>query len=244
VLQPIFIDGRAVEYAGDSLIAMTESGFSGIIVRNRSTGGLDTLGEGVLHSPVHVQSTPDGWLVSDVEGESWRIVALDRGGNPTDTIDAGALDATPHQFARLPDGAVVVETPGGVLTRLLGTVRDTFALTDENPGSTGLLIAAKGGVLHAVPDRHITLYNGLGHARWRVEWPWQNTATVTDLAIDANGRFHVIAGIERNGYFVVYTLASLTGEVIRWSQPGPDATFIVERLGRIKPDDPANWTGG
>lgn len=242
-LQPIFIEGRAVETSGDTLIAMTRSGFPGIILRNNRTQKIDTLAFEVVSSPVHLQSHDGGWLVSDSREGSWWIWALDEVGNIVDSIGFSAPMPTANQFARLPEGGIVVESPGGILLKFSGEVADTFAVTEENPGKTGILIALAGGVFHAVPDKHITLYNAFGNPRWRVVWPWMETAAFTDVAVDAHGRPHLIAGIARDQHFIVYSLDVVTGEVIRWSEPGPDATFVVERLGLIKPDDPVAWAG-
>ncbi len=242
-LHPIFIEGRAVETKGDTLIAMTRSGFSGLLVRNNQSRSMDTLGMGVLNSPVHLQAIDDGWLVSDSREGSWWIRVLNHVGQPMDSIGFGNELATPNQFAGLPDGRVVFEVPGGVLMETLAGVTDTFAITDENVGQTGMLVALAGGVLHAVPDKHVTLYNAFGNPRWQLEWQWRESAVFTDIAVDANGRPHMIAAVERDQHFVVYSLDVVTGEIVRWSEPGPDATFLVERLGNIKPDDPSVWVG-
>jgi len=96
--------------------------------------------------------------------------------------------------------------------------------------------AAEGGAVQALPGKHITLYNEFGHIRWRIDWPWRETAYVNDLTVDAQGRIHVIAGIPSEKNFVVYSLAAVTGEVVRWSTPGPYASFNVDYLGEIRPD--------
>ena len=99
-----------------------------------------------------------------------------------------------------------------------------------------------GGVLHAVQDRAITLYNGGGNIRWRLPWPWQEGAFVADLALDAQGRIHVLAGREGSDQFYAYSLDRNTGQVIRWSvMPGTSATFVIDRLGEIEPDIVENW---
>jgi hypothetical protein len=183
------------------------------------------------------------WYVSDVENGRSLIVMLGLDGQPRGRIPLGRLTETPHQFAILPNGQIVVEGSGGVLVAMAGDSAGTFAIT-ERSAKTGLLIGAAGGVLHAIPDQYITLYNEFGRIRWRTDWPWASTAYVADVAVDAHGRIHVIAGVPRDGTFVVYTLSSQTGEVVRWSTPGPAATFVVDRLGEIRPDDPKRWVSG
>jgi hypothetical protein len=242
-LQPIFIQGRAVEISGDTVVAMTRSGFSGILLRNNRTEIIDTLAYQSVSSPVHLQLLENGWLVSESREGAWWISGLNLEGDRVDSIGFENERPTPHQFAGLPDGRIVLEVPGGVLLSILEGVVDTFVVTDENAGRSGILVALAGGVMHAVPDQHITLYNEFGNPRWRLEWPWRETAVFTDIAVDANGRPHMMAGIARDEHFVVYSLDVVTGEVIRWSEPGPDATFVVERLGLITPDDPVNWAG-
>ncbi|MFQ5552043.1 MAG: hypothetical protein ACE5FJ_12490, partial [Gemmatimonadales bacterium] len=241
ILQPIFIDGRAVEPVGDTLVAFTLSGAPGFTVRDRRTNSVRVLGADILQGPVHLQSLAGRWYVSEVSEGAPAIAVLDADGTLEDRIDLAPFDATPHQFAVLPDGGIVVEAPGGLLLTLGPTEIDTFTITDQAESRTGLLVAASGGLLHAVPDHHITLYNGFGNIRWRIEWPWAETAFVSDLSFDVNGRPHVIAGIARTDEFRVYSLSVLTGEVIRWSGQEPNATFLVERWGELKPDIAENW---
>jgi hypothetical protein len=155
-------------------------------------------------------------------------------------LDLSRFSAVPHQFAVLPDGRIIIETTEGRLLALRGDGVETFV--DVRGGSRpGLLVAAAGGAVQALPGKHITLYNEFGHIRWRIDWPWLETAFVTDLTVDAQGRIHVIAGIPSEKNFVVYSLASVSGDVVRWSTPGPSASFAVDYLGEIRPD---SVTGG
>ena len=89
-----------------------------------------------------------------------------------------------------------------------------------------MLLAVRGGVLHVVPHRTLTLYNGLGKIRWRIEWPWVETLYLTDIAVDSHGRPMILAGHEGRDGFVVFGLDANTGEVIIWME-GPTATFSV-----------------
>jgi hypothetical protein len=241
-VDPIFVEGRAVAPAGDSLIALTFSGRPEVLVRRRARlADARTLGRGTLHSPAHVQWLNGEWFVSDVDNGRPVLVVFGADGQLRRRIDAGRHTATPHQFAVLPDGRVVVEGTPGTLIVLAGDSVATFAITGQS-GKTGLLLAASGGVLHAVPDKYLTLYNEFGRIRWRQDWPWASTAYIADLAVDPSGRIHAIAGVPSSGTFVVYTLSNQSGEVTRWSEPGPVATFVVEPLGEIRPDDAKRWT--
>lgn len=238
--QPIFVDGRAVTAVGDSLLAFTRAGGPGVLLYHRRTGVTDTLGSRPgdpqrLLSPLHIEFHERLWYVSNVEEGRPSIVILTVDGAWERAIPLTPLAATPNQFAVLPDGRIIVEIPGGQLLALAGDTTATFATFRPGPKS-GLLVGASGGVLHALPDRHITLYNQFGNIRWRIEWPWRETAFITDLSVDANGRIHVIAGVPSEGTFIVYTLASENGEVVRWSVPGPHASFTVDHLGEIRPD--------
>lgn len=240
-LRPIFIEGRAAEAVGDSLIGITRQGVPGLLVLDIGTGAVDTLGTGVLASPVHVQWLDGRWYVSDVEDGRPAIVVLTADGRTDRRIELGDLTDTPHQFAVLPNGHIVVPIPDRRLMALEDDTLTTFALT-EDARRPGLLIAASGGVIHAVPDQTITLYNEFGNIRWRVEWPWRETAYVSDLAVDGQGRPHVMAGIPSDGgTFIVYTLARETGEVWRWSAQVPTATFVVSGLGEVLPDSAGDW---
>ncbi len=209
----------------------------------REGGAVDTLGADVLLGPVQIQELAGHWYVSDVEDGKSLLVILSASGEVVRRIALDTIASAPHQFAALPDGRVVVEAPDGRLVALSDTGVATFALTPDSPTRTGLLVAGHGGALHAVPDHFVTLYNENGNIRWRLEWPWDASAFVTDVAVDAQGRFHVIAGQEGREIFIVFTLSPTTGEVLRWSEPGPYATFVVSRLGNIEPDSAARWVG-
>lgn len=233
--QPIFIDGRAVTAVGDTLLAYTRAGLPAVLLRDRRSGTADTLGRGNLHSPLHIQFINDRWYVSDMEDGKPSLVVFTRDRRMERRVDLAGVGAVPHQFAVLPDNRLVVETAEG---RLVALVDDSMTIFVEVRGGPkiGLVAAASGGVVQALPDKHITLYNQFGHIRWRIDWPWLETAFVTDLAVDANGRIHIIAGIPSENHFVVYGLAATTGEVVRWSTPGPYASFTVDFLGDIRPD--------
>jgi catechol 2,3-dioxygenase-like lactoylglutathione lyase family enzyme len=234
-LQPIFRNGRAVTSVGDSLLAFTQAGLPAIVVVHRRTQRADTLGRGAFSSPGRIQYHRHHWYVSDVEAGRPFVVVLSLDGRLLQRVDLARFGAVPHQFAVLPDDRLVFETTEG---RLLALARDSVSTFVDVRGGpkTGLVIAASGGVLQALPDKHLTLYNQFGHIRWRLDWPWLETAFATDLAVDANGRIYLIAGIPAEGNFVVYGLSNITGEVVRWSTPGPFASFSVDRLGEIKPD--------
>lgn len=234
-LQPIFRNGRAVTTAGDTLLAFTQAGLPGIVVVHRLAQRADTLGRGLLVSPAHIQYQGGRWYVSDVEDGRPFVVVLAADGRLIERVALARFGAVPHQFAVLPDGRLVFETPDGRLLALKGDSLSTFVEARGGP-QPGLVIAASGGVLQALPGKHLTLYNQFGHIRWRIDWPWLETAFVTDLTVDANGRIYLIAGIPAEQHFVVYSLSNITGEVVRWSTPGPYASFSVDRLGEIKPD--------
>ncbi|MBI2535578.1 MAG: hypothetical protein HYW06_01095 [Gemmatimonadetes bacterium] len=233
--QPIFMDGRAVTAVGDTLLAFTRSGLPAVLLRHRSSGTVDTLGRGALHSPLHIQFINDRWYVSDVEDGKPSLAVFARDGRLERRVDLARVGAVPHQFAVLPDNRIVVAMPEGRLVALQGDSATTFVDARGGP-KTGLVAAASGGVVQALPDKHLTLYNQFGHIRWRIDWPWLETAFVTDLTVDANGRIHIIAGIPSENNFVVFGLAATTGEVVRWSTPGPYASFTVDFLGEIRPD--------
>lgn len=238
----IFVDGRAVASAGDSLLAITRQGERAIILRERRTGAVFARGDQTLTSPHHVQEHAGNWYVSDVvDGEEW-IVLFDAQWEVRDRIRVDTLTKAPHQFAVLPDGRVVLEGGDGRLIALDEGRVATFALFTAAPRS-GFLVAAHGGVLHAVPDRDVTLYNENGNIRWRVPWEWQEDVYVSDLAVDAHGRVHMLVGEGTRNQFVCFSFSSTTGEILRWSVPGPVATFSVDRLGEILPDSAARWIG-
>jgi len=242
-LQPIFISGRAVAVVGDSIIAVTISDPPGVVVRNRLSGSLDTLGSTFLNSPIHVQFMGERWYVSDVAEGRPSVVIMSANGDLEGQIDLRGVAPTAHQFAVIPDGRIIVEGGGGELVAVADDSAATFAVTEEEISRTGLLVAASGGLIHAIPNRHITLYNGLGKIRWRVEWPWRETAYVSDIAIDASGRPHFIAGVQSTNEFLVYSFSPISGEIVRWSPRGPYATFTVRRLGELEPDSASRWLG-
>lgn len=239
----IFIDGRAVEPVLDSVFAFTARGFPGMLLYHRRTGALDTIGAENLVSPVHAQWMNGFWYVSDVIDGRPSIVAFDPGGAVIRRIDLGGIASAPHQFAVLPDGRVVVEATDARLVAVNGDSVTTFALTEAG-SRTGLVVAARGGVLHAVAGKLVTLYNGLGNIRWRIEWPWDDTIYGIDLAVDSQGRTQMLAGQETEQSFIVFGFSPTTGEVIRWSREGPSATFLVGRMGEVYPDHASNWVGG
>ena len=239
----LFVDGRAVAAAGDSVLALTQQGRTGVVLRDRETGAIYARGEQALHSPFQVQELDGRWYVSDVVDGEWWIVLFTPQWEVERRIRVDTIATAPHQFAVLPDERIVVEAPDGRLVAIDGDSVTTFALTDVSP-RTGLVLGALGGVLHAVQDREITLYNGAGNIRWRLPWPWEAEAFVADLALDAQGRLHVLAGRERVNQFYAYSLDRNTGQVIRWSVlPGASATFVIDRLGEIEPDAVENWIG-
>jgi len=229
----IFVEGRAAAPAGDSLVAVTSSQVSGILVHNRRTGAVDTLGAGVLYSPAHIQSQDGRWYVSDArDGLAWMVV-LAADGRVESQFSLDSVTAVLHQFAVLPSGGIILETRDDQLVSLEDGRVTTFALV-ESSQRTGLLAAAQGGVLHLVPQKAITLYNELGKIRWRVDWGWDDTVFIIDISVDSRGRPNVLAGRQGHNEFMVFGFSPLTGEVVRW-QEGPGATFSVDRFGEIIP---------
>jgi hypothetical protein len=239
-VDPIFIEGRSVASAGDSVIAVTRAGAPGILVRRRRGTEVRTLGANSVKSPVHIQWATGQWYVSDVENGKPFVVALGPDGQERRRISLERHTSTPHQFAVLPDGRIVVESAEGALVALDGDSSSVFTVTDRT-AKTGLLVAASGGVLHAVPDRYITLYNQFGHIRWRLEWPWAKTAYISEIAVDPQNRIHALAGVPSDSTFIVYSLSNNSGEIVIWSPASHSATFIVDRLGQIKPDAGKKW---
>lgn len=235
----VFYNGRAVTPYGDSLAGLTTQGVAGLLIYHHYAEHLDTIAWGVLQQPVHVETVNGRWFVSDVDSAGPSIKVLAHDGALLEEHSLRDIVATPHQFAVLPDARIVVETQQGSLAALRGDSLEEFALVEVGLRPS-LLTGASGGVLHAIPDQHITLYNAFGHIRWRVEWPWAETAYVTDIAVDRNGRIHFIAGIPRDDTFVVYTMGREDGQILRWSEPGPYASFLVRLRGALEPvtDDP------
>lgn len=239
--EPIFVAGRAVAPAGDSLFAVTSRASAAVLRYDRRGRLVDTIGRNGLRNPDHVQAVGDEWFVSDLRDGRPAVVVLGSDGAPRRTIDLGGITEHAHQFAALPDGALVVEAPDARLVTVRGDRVETFAAIELGP-RPALLLGAGGGVLHAVPDRHVTLYNAFGHIRWRVEWPWASTAYVSDLGQDSRGRIHVIAGVEATDTFIAYTFDQGTGEIIRWSEETREGSFVVDRWGEISPAE-GRWSG-
>ena len=238
--EPIFIESRAVAAASDTLLAFTAPGRKAVFVFHTVSGDEDSIGAGELSSPLHVQILAGRIYVSDYDGERSSIAVFAGDGRMIERIDTDGVARTPHQFAVLPDGRVIVESADGRLVTIKGDSAGTFAAI-EDAAKPGMVVAYRGGVLHALPDHSITLYNGFGHILWRVDWPWRETAVLTDLAIDAVGRPHVLAAVPSEGTFIVYTLSEVSGEVVRWSAPGPQATYLVRELGETVAGEPARW---
>jgi hypothetical protein len=238
----IFVDGRGVAAIGDSMLGITRQGEAAILVRERRTGATYARGSQALTSPHHVQELDGRWYVSDTHDGQDRIVVFDAEWEIVNRIRTDTLGATPHQFAVLPDGRIVLEGGDARLFVMGDDSIETFALFEPSQ-RTGFLSAASGGVLHAVPDRDVTLYNQNGNIRWRLPWQWEENAYLADLSIDARGRIHLLFGVADEGTFVCFSLSTPTGEVLWWSEPGPTSTFSVERLGKIHPDDVGRWIG-
>jgi len=236
----IFVDGRAVAPAGDSVLAIANPTLPGVLLFNRLTNKTDTLGIDELVSPTHLQWQGGHLYVSDVrDGRAW-IVVFGASGEVEQRIDVDSITAVPHQFAVLPDGRIVLETRDDQLVAFGEDSTSTFALIESSP-RTGLLAAVQGGVLHLVPQRTITLYNEMGKIRWRVDWEWADNVFITDISVDSRGRPNLLAG--RQGYdgFMVFGFSPSTGEVLRW-QEGPNATFSVGAYGDIEPDSSPGLT--
>ncbi len=239
----IYLNGRAVEAVGDSLLLMTTEGLGGIIVYGLRTNTVDTIGRDVLNAPFHIQALNGRWYVSDLVDGRPHVAVLTPDGKVEAYRDVDTIASIPHQFAVLPDDRIILESGDGRLVALQGDSIATFALV-ETGTRPSLLAGVAGGVLHAVPLEHMTLYNQFGHIRWRIPWYWAETAFFTDIATDRQGRIHIIAGVPADEMFIVYTLARNDGDVIRWSGPGPYATFTIQRNGGFRPDSAVNWIGG
>ena len=227
---PVFVDGRAVAASGDTLLGLARAGGLITFLPGRLA---DTLAADTLHDPVTVQWAAGRWWVSDQRAGRPAVVQVAPRGSAA-TIDLGDLTAQPHQFAVLPDGAIVVEAPDQRLVVWRGDSAATFAAVEVGPRPSHL-VGAGGGVLHAVPDRHITLYNGFGHVRWRIEWPWLSTAHLGAIAVDRAQRIHILSGVADQGTFIVYSMEPSSGEIVRWSRPDSSGTFVVDRLGAVTP---------
>lgn len=238
---PVFIEGRAVAAVGDTLYAVALADTGGVLRLTPRGGRRDTLGLDVLSAPVEVQWVADRWYVSDIVDEAPAVRIFDAAGRLERTVPLGAHTHLRHQFAALTDGRIVVEAPDGRLVAVgPGDSAATFAATEQSPRPS-LLLAAEDGVVHAVPDQAITLYNRFGRIRWRIEWPWVETAHVTDLAVDARGRVHILSGVANAGTFIVYTMDAASGDVVRWSEAEPRPTFVVDKWGATTLDESGRW---
>lgn len=234
VVEPIFLAGRAVEPDGDSLLAVVARNAGAVVLYDRTGRVRDTLGLGVLENPGQVQMQGDAWYVSDLEAGKPVIVVLGRDGAPSRRVSLAGTATQPHQFAVLPDGGIVVEGTEGRLLVVRGDSVATFAVVEVGTRPS-LVLGTGGGVLHAIPDQTITLYNGFGNIRWRVEWPWAQTAFVSAIGEDTRGRIHFLAGVERDNTFIAYSMTPGTGEVVWWSEPQAEASFVVDGLGKLTP---------
>jgi len=232
--EPVFLAGRAVAPVGDSLFAATSTRVAAVILYDRRGRPRDTLGLGLLSNPGRVQVRDGSTYVSDVAQGHPLIAEFGPDGALRRTIRLDGMASQAHQFAVLPDGGVVIESRDARLLVLRGDSAATFAPVEVGTRPS-LLLGADGGVLHAIPDKMITLYNGFGHIRWRIDWPWQEAAFVADVALDRRGRIHFLVGDPATGTFTAPTLAPATGEVVRWSEPTSGNSFVVDRLGQVIP---------
>lgn len=232
--EPVFLEGRAVEPDGDSVFAVTARDVGALVLYDRAGETRDTLGVGILRNPDHVEMQGNAWYVSDLADGRPEVVVLGRDGALVRRVPLAGTAIQPHQFAVLPDGGIVVEASGGRLVVLRGDSIATFAVVEVG-SRPSLLRGAGGGVLHAIPDQTITLYNGFGNIRWRVEWPWAETAFVSSAGEDSRGRIHYIAGVAGENTFIAYSMTPGTGEVVWWSEPQVEASFVVDRLGELTP---------
>jgi hypothetical protein len=230
----VFLAGRAVEPDGDSAFAVAARDAGAVVIYDRSGRVRDTLGIGILHNPDHVESQGGTWYVSDLDDGQPAVAVLGRDGALIRRVPLAGVAAQPHQFAVLPDGGIVVEATGGQLVLLRGDSVATFAVV-ESSIRPSLLRGAGGGVLHAIPDQTITLYNAFGNIRWRVEWPWAETAFVTSVGEDSRGRLHFLAGVAEDNTFIAYSMIAATGEIVWWSEPQAEASFVVGRRGDPSP---------
>ena len=239
--EPIFLGGRAVAPSGDSLFAVTVRDAQAVVVYDALGRVRDTLGMGLLHNPGRLQAVGADWYVSDADSGAPSIVVLAHDGSLVRRISLEGRTNRAHQFAVLPDGGIVVEGLDGRLVTIRGDSVETFAVV-ELGNRPSLIVGASGGVLHAIPDKTITLYNGFGHIRWRTDWPWAETAFVSDIGEDSRGRIHVIAGVAQSDTFIAYSMTPGGGEVVRWSEPAVEGSFLVSRLGEIV-EARGRWAG-
>ncbi len=221
---------------------MTAEGIDGMILYDLRSKTLDTIGADALTSPLQVQTVGGRWYVSDIGDRGPSIAVLSGDGTLERRIELRAISPIAHQFAVLPDGRVVVESFESELLQISEDSITPFALIEIGMRPS-LIAGVSGGVFHAVPGKHMTLYNEFGSIRWRVEWPWANTAYFTDISVDRQGRMHMIAGVPGDSAFRVYTLGRNDGDVIAWSGAGPHATFIVSHRGTFQTDSVSNWLG-
>jgi hypothetical protein len=236
----VYLDGRAVEPVGDSLLSFTSESEQSLILLAIGSKEPTMLGSSELRSPVHVQQQNGDWYLSDVDDGNPVIVILGPDGTLKRRLHISSHTSLLHQFAILPDGRSVLQAKDSRLVVLDEDSVSTFALTEVG-SRPSLITAAGGGVVHAVPDHHITLYNGFGNIRWRIDWPWRESAFVTDVSVDRLGRIHLIVSGEEPDTFIVFTIQQDTGEIVRWSVPGPYATFVVNVFGEVRPDSTDNW---
>jgi len=237
---PIFIAGRSVATMGDSLFAVPAANAPVVLVLDRDGHVADTLGAGTLSQPVQVQALADTWFVSDGGGTTPTLFAFTADGHLLRKTSLATADPASAQFAVLPDGRVVVERAGGQLVALAGDSNTIFVPVQVGPRPS-LLVGADGGVFYAAPGKSVALYNGFGHIRWRVDWPWADSAYVGGVAVDSKGRIHLISGVGNQRTFIVYTLATASGEIVRWSAADSVPTFVVDRLGALTRGDTTHW---
>lgn len=240
---PIFLNGRAVAAAGDTLLAFTRLSDPGIMVRDRRTGAVYSRGGSALASPYQVQELGGHWYVSDARSGKYWIDVFSSDWDLERQIPLDGLTSVPHQFAVLPDGRIVLEAND---TTLIAVDTDPDNSVEvfahiEADARPGMLIAANGGVVYAAPGTSIILFNEHGNVRWHAQWPWNDNAYMADLAVDWRGRIHALLGGDQNGTFRAFTLDRNTGEPIRWSEPSATASFVVGRLGELQPDSIDTW---
>lgn len=237
---PIFIAGRPVATMGDSLFAVPATNAPVVLLLDRAGHVTDTLRAEALTQPVQIQALADTWFVSDGGGTAPTLFVFSADGRLLRQTSLAAANPASAHFAVLPDGRIVVEGRGGQLVALFGDADTIFVPVQVGPRPS-LLVGADGGVFYAAPGKSVALYNGFGHIRWRVDWPWADSAYVGGVAVDAKGRIHLISGVGSQGTFIVYTLATASGEIVRWSAPDSVPTFVVDRLGALTRGDTTHW---
>lgn len=237
---PVFIAGRAVATMRDSLFAVPAAGAPVVLVLDHDGHVVDTLAAPALTRPVQVQALADSWFVSDGGGKAPTLFVFTADGHLVRQASLAAAHPVSAHFAILPDDRIVVEGTGGQLVALSGDSAKIFVPVEVGPRPS-LLAGADGGVFYAAPGKTVTLYNGFGHIRWRVNWPWADSAYVGAVAVDARGRIHLISGVGSQGTFIVYTLATPSGEIVRWSAADSVPTFVVDRLGALTGGDTTRW---